>query len=326
MRRLIYTTLRPAIYHGYEKQPPYFEGWYYKLVSADQRHRYAVIPGVILGQDGHAFVQVLDGCTGESSYFPYPLDEFWASREHFELRIGSNRFTSDQVDLLIESPDGDVKGSLNFQDLVPWPVSWFSPGIMGWYAWVPFMETYHGVLSFDHKIEGALQVDGHLIDFNEGRGYIEKDWGQSFPEAYIWFQSNHFATPAASITASVAIIPWLKSAFLGFIIGLWVDQQLYRFSTYTGARIERLRFTPDQVDWAVGDKRYLLELKAFRAQGGLLRGPSKLDMGRRVVESLQAQVQVRLQTRSGELIFTDQGDCAGLEVHGDLDRLLSFLS
>ena len=23
---------------------------------------------------------------------------------------------------------------------------------MGWYAWVPFMECYHGVLSLDHTI------------------------------------------------------------------------------------------------------------------------------------------------------------------------------
>jgi hypothetical protein len=33
------------MYHGHGKRPPFFEGWYYKLVSADETQRYAVIPG-----------------------------------------------------------------------------------------------------------------------------------------------------------------------------------------------------------------------------------------------------------------------------------------
>ena len=52
------TTLTPGMYHGFNKKPPFFEGWYYKLVSADERYKVAIIPGVILGQDAHAFVQV----------------------------------------------------------------------------------------------------------------------------------------------------------------------------------------------------------------------------------------------------------------------------
>ena len=36
-----------------------------------------------------------------------------------------------------------------------------------------------------------------------GRGYIEKDWGQAFPRAWIWTQSNHFGAdaPGTSLTA-----------------------------------------------------------------------------------------------------------------------------
>lgn len=56
-----------------------------------------------------------------------------------------------------------------------------SPGIMGWYAWVPTMECYHGVVSLDHAISGKLMIEDQAHDFNGGRGYIEKDWGKSFP-------------------------------------------------------------------------------------------------------------------------------------------------
>jgi hypothetical protein len=64
---------------------------------------------------------------------------------------------------------------------------------MGWYSYVPFMECYHGLISIDHKLQGSLQINGQEIDFTEGKGYAEKDWGTSFPEGYVWMQSNHFA-------------------------------------------------------------------------------------------------------------------------------------
>ena len=75
------------------------------------------------------------------------------------------------------------------------------------------MECYHGVLSFDHAIHGALAVNGREHDFGRGRGYIEKDWGQAFPAAWVWFQTNHFSEPGVCLTASVAIIPWVGRAF-----------------------------------------------------------------------------------------------------------------
>jgi hypothetical protein len=51
---------------------------------------------------------------------------------------------------------------------------------MGPYAFVPFMECYHGILSMDHKINGQLIIHDEIIDFTGGKGYMEKDWGQSF--------------------------------------------------------------------------------------------------------------------------------------------------
>lgn len=324
MKRFVYTTMRPAMYHGYGKQPPFFEGWYFKVVAADGAQRYAIIPGVILGAEGHAFVQVLDGISGRSAYHVYPLEEFWASAHDFEVQIGPNRFTQHQISLHIDRPEGQLAGELSFQGVTPWPVSITSPGIMGWYAWMPAMECYHGVLSFDHAIQGSLTVDGRMIDFDRGRGYIEKDWGQSFPEAWVWFQTNHFDAPGVCITASVAIIPWVRRAFRGFIVGLTHERRLYRFATYTGARIEHLEITDNHVTWTVRDRLHRLEMLATRVEGGLLLGPTKQDMSKRVDETLSAIVEVRLSTVAGRKLFSGQGRYAGLEVHGNLARLLAL--
>jgi hypothetical protein len=318
------TTLHPEMYHGHGIKPPFFEGWYYKLVNQAEDRRYAIIPGIILGDRAHAFIQVLDGVTGKSTYHEYTTDQFWAAQDRFEIRIGSNTFTRQHVLLDIDDAQIKLSGELNFTDLSPWPVRWQSPGIMGWYAWVPRMECYHGVLSLDHKISGSLQLENERIDFSGGRGYIEKDWGQSFPEAWVWFQTNHFEDSGSCITASVAVIPWLKSAFRGFIIGVWHQKRLYRLATYTGARIDDLQIRDDAVDWVVSDGQYRLEMRATRTEGGLLLGPTRMEMGKRVAETLNATVKVRLSDRSGTDIFQGSGKFAGLEVHGELERLLQL--
>jgi tocopherol cyclase len=261
----IRSTLTPAMYHGFKKKPPFFEGWYYKLVSADETCKVAIIPGVILGQDAHAFIQVLEGVSGQVAYHTFPVEQFQADRTRFGLNIGGNIFDGSQISLDVDRPEGQISGKIQLGPLQPWPVTLLSPGIMGWYAWVPRMECYHGVLSFDHPLEGSLTLNGQTMDFTGGRGYIEKDWGQSFPTGWVWFQSNHFGSGQTCITASVAIIPWLGSAFRGFIVGLWVEGKLYRFATYSGARLESLKIFDEHVEWVLRDSRYRLNLTASRA-------------------------------------------------------------
>jgi len=324
--------MNPAGYHGRGKRAPFFEGWYYKLVDATEQHRYAIIPGVFLGQDearNHAFVQVSDGSTGKVTYHSYPLSEFWAAQGALDIRVGPNRFTAHSLALDIHTAERSIQGEVKFPEIAPWPVRVLSPGIMSWYAWVPFMETYHGIVSLDHALVGELEIDGAATDFTAGRGYIEKDWGRSFPSAWVWFQSNHFSTPpkqsgGTSLTASVAIIPWLGNSFTGFIIGLWRGGRLLRFATYTGARLEALRVTDTEVTWIVRDRHYRLEMVAQRAEAGLLRAPALVDMDRRVAEALNATVAVRLYemgSAEARLLFEDRGRHAGLEVVGDMARL-----
>lgn len=318
------TTLNPAMYHGHFKKPPFFEGWYFKLVDAAETQRYAIIPGVFLGPKAHAFVQILNGNTAQSTYHRFDSTDFWASQEKFEVRIGKNYFSTDAIAVNIDNGLGQISGELEFEAGTPWPVSLASPGIMGWYAWIPKMECYHGVLSFDHRIQGKLKINGQSLDFTDGRGYIEKDWGQSFPAGYTWFQCNHFEAPGTSLTASIAVIPWLGRAFRGFIVGLWHANRLYRFATYTGAKTERLVITDDKVIWEIRDRRYRLALVACRAEGGLLHEPTPSEMLQRVEETMLATVEARLETLSGETIFAGQGRNVALEVNGDIPRLLAM--
>src|SRR5690606_755662 len=97
---------------------------------------------------------------------------------------------------------------------------------------------------------------------------------------------------------------------------------LYRFATYTGARTEHLDLQDKKVTWVVSDKRLRLELEAVQADGGLIYGPTPHDMGRRVDETLDAVIDVRLSEHTGKVLFEGRGRHAGLEINGDIPRLL----
>jgi tocopherol cyclase len=325
-------VLHPEGYHGKSGHRGFFEGWYLKLVDATGQHKLAVIPGISQDSDrdqAHCFVQILDGRRGTATYHRFPLDAFAARRDTFDVRIGPNRFGLKGMTLDLEGSGNRVVGEVLFRGIQPWPVTLPSPGAMGPFAYMPWMECYHGVMSFDHALEGTLLVDGRPIVWDRGRGYMEKDWGRSFPHAWVWMQSNHFGSAGTSLMASVAIIPWLGATFRGFMVGLWHRDRLLRWATYTGARIERLAVQEDvvslQIVGGLGSTRGLgLELLARRATSAPLLGPRRGAMSERVPETLNATIALRLHNGDRRhMLYEDEGVHAGLEAVGELSRLTS---
>jgi tocopherol cyclase len=324
----LFDVWRPEKYHGKGKKGNFFEGWFYKIVDAAQQHIFAIIPGVHINQkksESYAFIQILNGQNHQSSYHRFPMTEFNATKNHFEVHIGANIFRADSIKLNLNSPDQVVQGQLHFENLIPWPVTLTSPGGMGWYAFIPFMECYHGVLSFDHLLKGTLSFNEQAINFTEGRGYLEKDWGKSFPAAYVWIQSNHFDQPGISLMVSVAKIPWLSGWFRGFIIGFYYRRKLYRFTTYNGAQLNAVTITDTDVHVETSNRDYRLVIQAIRSSEGLLHAPYDNQMLRRVSESLGSRVSVRFYqcSRSEDsLVFSGEGVLAGLEVQGEVKALV----
>lgn len=314
---------------GATSRGSFFEGWYVKVVSADLSVRLAVIPGVFLSDDGRiaeAFVQVLDGISGRTAYHAFPLAEFRADTHRFDVQVGANRFTEDGIRLDLPGLRADVR----FGPLVPWPVTAREPGAMGWYAWVPTMECYHGVVSLDHALAGWVDLGPGQVDVGGGRGYIEKDWGTAFPQGYVWMQSNHFDEPGVCLVASTALIPWRGTAFRGDLVGLRLPEGpaagLHRFTTYTRARTRMLEVDDEHVTWQLaGVRGARLELRASVGgrTTGLLHAPVRTEMHQRVAETLDGTVEVRLLDAGGATLFEGTGQCAGVEVHGTIDRLLA---
>jgi len=311
------SLFHPDRYQGWGKTKKYFEGWYFKLVNADETKAFAFIPGIAMSGDGmqQAFIQVMDGNKRTAEYHKFEASEFRPKAGKFELEIGDNLFSNHAIQLNLPT----VTGQLRFYDTTPWPNNWYSPGIMGPYSFVPFMECYHGILSMDHRIEGQLIIQGETIDFTNGRGYMEKDWGQSFPGAYFWMQTNHFSQKGISLKASVAKIPWMGNSFVGFIAGVWMKDRLIQFTTYNGSRLLKSYADRDEVKLVMENRKYRLEILAHREIATQLASPILGFMDGRIEESMTSQIDVQLyDKKSQNIILLDTGRNAGLEVAGKI--------
>ncbi len=250
----------PERFQGSRKHKNYFEGWYFKMISADGKHRYAFIPCISLGEDSHAFVQVIDGQTGNTQYHRYSIDDFYYSSSRFAVWVGPNFFFADCFFVELGKGNDLILGKSIIEKRVEYPVKPISPGIMGWYRFVPFMECFHGVVSIDHALSGNFLINNRIVSFNNGKGYIEKDWGKSMPSSWLWTQSNTFDdNSGASFMLSIANIPWVGRSFTGILGFLWVDSKLYRFATYTGAKITELKRDDDRILVVIKDDNFTIE-------------------------------------------------------------------
>lgn len=312
----------PNFFQGNLNKNRYFEGWYFKHVSINRQHVFSFIPGVSLTKtDKHSFIQVINGITGKTWNIKYPLSAFGFAKNEFKIKVGNSEFSENSIVLNIDTDDLKVSGDLKFTDLVKFPSSWFSPGIMGWYSFVPFMECKHGIVSVLHGLKGSLEVNNAVINFSGGSGYIEKDWGTSFPESWIWLHCNTFNQPDISFTFSVAKIPWLGNFFIGHICFLYLQGKFYLFATYNNSKIRKLTFKNREINIEISNKTHILKVKAVQNMSGELKAPVTGEMNRIIKESIDSTIEIELSDTKNQLLFSDKGTHAGLEI---IEKILSY--
>lgn len=313
----------PEIFQGKYKKKNYFEGWYFKNIDKAKENALAVIPGISYGKsksDRHCFIQILDSINNKTNYIKYDIGTFECDENRFEIKIGNSYFSENEIRLNICRDNLNIRGNLEFNNIIKLEKKALRPGIMGPFSFIPFMECYHGIVNIHHEITGYLKYNGQEIDFNGGYGYIEKDWGTSFPKAWIWLQSNHFYKDDAAVMFSIAKIPFMKKCFTGFISFLRVKDTIYYFATYTNAKIKKLDILDNKLDLMISDKDYIFELHAENSSGGLLKAPQEGEMVRQIYESIDAKVRVILKDKKGKLLFEGEGTNAGMEVMCNKDE------
>lgn len=293
--------MKEQYFHGIGRRYPYFEGWYLKHQNMGKT--IAFIPALHADKKGGwtASIQVVtdDGAW----YFTYPAESCNISRKRFCVKIGENIFSEKGIRIKINDSRVKVEGQLMYSKFQK-----IKGDIMGFFRWIPFLQCHHGVISMAHDLTGSLMINGERVVFTGGRGYIETDWGTSFPKAYLWTQCGFGMKEKNSIMASVADVPVLGCSLPGCICAIHYQGREYRLGTYYGARAKDCG--DGTVTLTQGKMRVKITRLSENALG--LHAPQRGAMDRMIKESPACLVRYQFW-RGKKLIFDVTSDRASYE-------------
>jgi tocopherol cyclase len=318
---MLKTIIDPNLYHGKRKKKIFFEGWYFKLVSKDMKHSIAIIPGIFMGsstEESHSFIQFLNGDNLDYNYIKYNSNLFNSTPNNLRITIENSIFSLSGMNINLDEPSLSVSGNIKFNNIFKWPDTLLNPGSMGFYNYLTFMQCYSQVCAMNMDLVGTLSINGKTLDFTGGKGYIEKNWGKSFPFSWNWIQCSSFKSVDASLSCSVGHIPFLGSSFRGFLIGVGFNKEFYKFTTMNKSKLI-IKQNLSDITLNVCNSNYALEIRTVTNKNMymLLNGPRDNEMIPLVQETLSGTVFVKLTDGIGNVIFEDEGYCAGIEYGGN---------
>lgn len=112
-------------------------------------------------------------------------------------------------------------------------------------------------------------------------------------------------------------------SFNGFLIGLYVGEQFYDFSTINRSKININALDRD-VNIEVINKRHLLTISTYSDKDKYMElyAPREKDMVAIAYETIVGLVNITLKDiRDNKITFEDEGLCAGIEFSGDYSKL-----
>ena len=311
----LYLIKNPELFQGEKKlntNKEYFEGWYFK--NTNKENGISFIPGINIEKDNSkAFIQVI---TNDSSYFVnYDINDFNFTEVPFSIQIGKNSFSKEgiHVDINDEEQNLNINGEIKYSDSKNINTSSINPNIMGPFSYVPFMECNHAILSMQNNTNGSIKINNTVIKFDDDMGYIEKDWGCSFPKTYIWCQGNNFEKSNASFMLSIANVPFKMFNFRGMICVLLIENKEYKFTTYNNSKIVEYEVDDNFLNITLKKNDYYLNIKSTFETGQRLSAPVKGKMDKDIFESIDSTIEVTLQ-KNDEIIFKDTSTNCGLEI------------
>lgn len=290
----------------------YFEGWYFK--NTNNENGISFIPRININKDEKkAFIQVIT--SNFSCFVNYDINDFKFSFSPFYIRMGNNFFSKDYIHIDIKETTQNLTiiGDIKYSKSQNISANFFNPNIMGPFSYIPFMECNHAILSMKSKANGKITINNQDIVFNNGIGYIEKDWGHSFPKSYIWCQGNNFKNSNSSFMISIANIPFKAFSFRGIICDLIIDNNEFKFTTYNNSKLVNYNVNNNSVDILLQKREYFFNLKSKYTSGLKLAAPVKGKMKKDIFESISASIDVTLK-KNNKIVFSDTSTNCGLEI------------
>lgn len=277
-------------FHYSKTKAPCFEGFYFKGYSNE--NIFIIICGYTKSKNNTvAFLQAT--IPGEKvNYYEYPLDQLITTKKLFTFKIGRNSFSKNGI---IINEDG-CNINIRFNDFDSWPRTVLSPSIMGSLSHVPKVECKHDVISPHLSMEGNVQINATQLEINRGIGYIDKNWGRSFPKRYFWGHLNGFSDPSISLQFAKGVPSWGPLRIPVHIGFLRINDELHVFRSWKKEKMTMINVGHFEI--LIENKNWKIRIELKIGHSLKLRAPIEGELIDNIVEYAGGEAFVQISKKN----------------------------
>ena len=294
LKKLLPKIYAPDLFHTNLKRRRFFECWEHKLISNDGQDILIVIGVLILGKDRLCYNEIIDGKTGANYLVKYPIDQYKPSKTSMECQYATTRFSKEGIDLSIKNDTLSINGKITFGEFKAFPSSKLSPGLMGYFSFIPFMESYFKLVSLHHSINGKITINDKIYNFDKGSSYIEKGWGKKFPDSWLMIHCNTFTEPDTSFFVTFSPVKIIGTTIIGIQCFIMYNNEIINFSTYNNGKITLFKRLNKTLNIEIKNDTHYLDITVIPKKYGRIRIPSFRNRELFNLESSDSTVYINL--------------------------------
>jgi hypothetical protein len=279
---------KPNSIRGTFERNKFFEGWFQKVYSKAHKASFILIYGYAThnSDDEFGFLQVLiPNQVPELVYFP--KNEVSCDIEKHIFCMGNNLLTTELIRIDIH----DLRIDLNLKSSQPFRTFKNS---MGYTYFIPNLPCYHSVLNTAQSVSGEIQYKGLCYTLDHEMGYLEKNWGTTFPENYFWVHAIDPNNPAISLLFSRAQIVWLGKTYIKHVGYFCFDGQQIELRELKNFSVSNSNLGPENRIIQIRSASAHLDLALECGSEVLFKGPKDGALSRIIQHQTDASIKVSL--------------------------------
>lgn len=310
---------KAPVFRKRDSTQPYFEGYYFKFIN-DQKEIVILIAGISISTtEKFSFIQIASNYNEEVELYKFPLSELKPSADSFYFKIGDNEFGPDRIVINI----GQINADIQLTNSIHWKRSFLRPNIMGFLSFVPKVECKHDVITIKTDVSGYINLEKQKIVFEHGDGYIEKNWGSSFPKEYMWLHANQFKNKELSLQFAIAKPKWIfarPKVHIGYVM---LDNPIH-FGSHRLSTV-KVRAKNDSISITIKTSKHIIHVIVNNRAPVNLMGPKKGQLQNEIAEYLNSEIELilikrKLLKRNIEVI-RDISSLSTTETHNELKSM-----
>jgi hypothetical protein len=164
-------------------------------------------------------------------------------------------------------------------------------------------------------VSGEIKQKNERFIIKNELGYLEKNWGTSFPETYYWLHAVDPNDPQVSILFSRAEIEWIGKKFIRHLGHLRFDEKEVDIRSLKNVTVSILSSCKDKHEIRIASKTLQMEISITHNNNVRFKGPFNGKLSRDIIHFPDSIIQIRL---------SENNKTRMLQLVGNFENLGSF--